>query len=207
MNGDFDKSLLNAEKCELLVGIDEAGRGPSAGPVVACACIVPQNLWPLLKDVKDSKKLSDAKRRELFILFNKLNIPRALAFVHAKEIDQINILEATFNAMAKAVNRLSPPTTALLAVDGNKTIKHLTGYKQTAVVKGDNKSLSVACASITAKVARDNWMLWLHKQYPYYNFASHKGYWTKQHEFNVRQHGLCPQHRRSFIPMWYQVNK
>lgn len=181
--------------CEYICGVDEVGRGPLAGPVVAAAVIMPKNL--ILPYVNDSKKLSEKKREALFddILTNAVSV--GLGSVDNHVIDEVNILNATFLAMKKAVEGLSIEPD-MIFVDGNRTIPNLL-FPQKAIVKGDSKSFSIACASILAKVSRDRKMLAYSKEYPLYDLENNKGYGSKKHYEGIRNFGLSPIHRRSFI--------
>lgn len=177
-----------------ICGIDEAGRGPLAGPVFAAAVILPEGLEEL--GINDSKKLSEKKRDVLFDIIKEKAIAYSVACADEKEIDRINILNATFLAMKRAVEGLSVrPDIAL--VDGNR--KPGTGIEEIAVVKGDAKSISIAAASILAKVSRDRYLTELDRQYPQYRFAQHKGYPTKLHYDMIKQYGVSPVHRLSFL--------
>jgi ribonuclease HII len=187
-----------------LAGIDEAGRGPLAGPVSAAAVIIPRELAEreqalLLRDINDSKKLTPSKREKLFIILaGNAGIQYGVGLASASEIDKINILRATYMAMARAVSALpSMPEHAL--VDG-LPVEGLP-CASTAIVQGDAKSLLIAAASIVAKVTRDRIMDELHKKYPVYGFIKHKGYGTKQHMQALFEHGPCPEHRLSFRPV------
>ena len=185
---------LKAKGYSLICGIDEAGRGPLAGPVFAAAVILPEGLENL--GINDSKKLSEKKRDQLFDLIREKAVACSVACATEKEIDEINILNATFLAMKRAVEGLSVrPQIAL--VDGNR--KPGTGVEEITLVKGDAKSISIAAASILAKVSRDRYLLDLDKQYPQYQFAQHKGYPTKLHYEMIKAHGVSPVHRRSFL--------
>ena len=185
---------LKAKGYSLICGIDEAGRGPLAGPVFAAAVILPEGLENL--GINDSKKLSEKKRDQLFDLIREKAVACSVACATEKEIDEINILNATFLAMKRAVEGLSVrPQIAL--VDGNR--KPGTGVEEITLVKGDAKSISIAAASILAKVSRDRYLLELDKQYPQYQFAKHKGYPTKLHYEMIKTHGVSPVHRRSFL--------
>jgi ribonuclease HII len=182
----------------LLAGVDEAGRGPWAGPVAAAAVVLrPDSLWP---ELNDSKKLSPAVRETLFEKILQEALFSAVRLVPAEIIDEKNILQATFLAMAQAVRALGVDP-ALVLVDGNRRIPHLPARTQETVVGGDGKSASIAAASVLAKVTRDRWMADAHKQFPQYNFASNKGYGTPDHIEALRQHGPSPLHRRSFAPI------
>lgn len=179
----------------VICGIDEAGRGPLAGPVCAAAVILPEGC--VIEGVNDSKKLSEKKREELFDVITETALDYSIAFADEREIDEFNILNATFIAMRRAVQGLKTvPSLAL--IDGNKT-PGLDGIEQWAIVKGDAKSANIAAASILAKVSRDRVLRELDKEYPQYEFARHKGYGTKLHYEKLREYGISPVHRRSFL--------
>jgi ribonuclease HII len=187
-----------------VAGVDEAGRGPLAGPVVAAAAILPSRwaesgLPAELKGLNDSKQLTEAQREKFFEFIHVCGeIEFAVNAVDATVIDEINILQATHRAMNNALATLSPlPAHAL--VDGLpvKTLR----VKQTAIVKGDSRSYSIAAASVLAKVTRGRLMLEFHAQFPQYGFAEHKGYGTAKHLAASAQHGACPIHRKSFSPL------
>ena len=185
---------LKAKGYETICGIDEAGRGPLAGPVFAAAVILPEGLEDI--GINDSKKLSEKKRDILFDIIKEKAIAFSIASADEKEIDEINILNATFLAMKRAVEGLSvSPDIAL--IDGNR--KPYTGIEELTVVKGDAKSISIAAASILAKVSRDRYLMELDRQYPQYQFAQHKGYPTKLHYDMIKQYGISPVHRLSFL--------
>lgn len=177
-----------------ICGVDEAGRGPLAGPVCAAAVILPENL--IIEDLNDSKKLSEKRREELFPIILEKAICTSVAFASVEEIEELNILNATFLAMQRAVEGLKIPTDFAL-IDGNRTPK--LNIPANAVVKGDAKSMSIAAASVLAKVSRDRLMLEYDKLYPEYNFAKHKGYATKQHYEAIANYGICNIHRKSFL--------
>ena len=183
-----------------LAGIDEAGRGPLAGPVVAAAVILPAECE--LTGIDDSKKISEAKRNILFDDINRFAVAIGIGICDEKIIDEINILQATFLAMKRAVSALTVDPGCLL-IDGNKTMpQHISGHQfpdQVPVVKGDSKSLSIAAASIVAKVTRDRIMKQYDEKYPEYGFARHKGYPTKAHFEAIEQFGICAIHRKSFL--------
>lgn len=181
-----------------ICGVDEAGRGPLAGPVCAAAVILPPHIE--IPGLNDSKKLTDKRRRELFPIIKEKAIAYAVAISDENEIDSINILQATFRAMERAVNDLSVKPEYVL-VDGNK-LPMLTTPAE-AVVHGDSLSASIAAASILAKVTRDNLMLEYAKSYPEYDFDIHKGYGTKAHYEALRIHGACPIHRMTFLKKFY----
>lgn len=175
-------------------GIDEAGRGPLAGPVYAAAVILPRDA--VILGLDDSKKLTEKKREALFDVITETATAYSIGFADEKEIDEINILQATFLAMKRAVDALSvKPDFAL--VDGNQDPK--LGIDTLTVVKGDAKSMSIAAASVLAKVSRDRFMLEAAKKYPQYEFAKHKGYGTKLHYERIEQYGICDIHRRTFL--------
>ncbi len=175
-------------------GIDEAGRGPLAGPVFAAAVILPVDC--VIEGLNDSKKLTEKKRDLLFDEIKEKAVAYCVASVDEKTIDEINILQADFVAMRKAVEGLSVKADFAL-VDGNQ-YPH-TGINEFCIVKGDSKSPSIAAASILAKVSRDRYMLELDKQYPEYQFARHKGYGTKLHYECIEKYGISPVHRKSFL--------
>ncbi len=183
-----------ARAAGVVCGVDEAGRGPLAGPVVAAAVILPENLR--IEGLNDSKKLSEKKRELLFGQIKGEALSWGVGFATEQEIDQINILQATYLAMNRAVKALNfTPKIAL--VDGNRD-PHL-GIPTELIVKGDGKSASIAAASILAKVTRDHFMLELAKEYPNYQFEKHKGYPTKAHYEAIEKYGISPVHRRSFL--------
>lgn len=182
---------------KLVAGVDEAGRGPLAGPVFAAAVILPRDFT--LPGLDDSKKLTAAKRKEFFqILTSSESVSFAVASASVEEIDHLNILRATHLAMRRAIAQLTPPPEHAL-IDGLPVRPF--PLPQTALVKGDSLSLSIAAASILAKVSRDQTMLVLDQKYPEYQFARHQGYGTALHLELLRRHGPCPAHRRSFSPV------
>ena len=184
------------ERSGIVCGIDEAGRGPLAGPVVAGAVILPEGCRILY--LNDSKKLSEKRREELFSEIKEKAVSWAIGVVSPEEIDEINILKATYKAMRQAFEKLSPVPQVLL--NDAVTIPGLSpALVQVPIIKGDAKSVSIAAASILAKVTRDHMMAEYDKLYPEYGFAKHKGYGTAAHIATVREHGPCPIHRRSFI--------
>ena len=187
-----------AEGVQLICGVDEAGRGPLAGPVCAAAVILPPYLE--LPGLNDSKKLSDKKRRELFPLIKEKAIAYGIAFADHEEIDRINILQATFLAMERAISQLSVrPELAL--IDGNRAKDF--GLPVETVVHGDSLSASIAAASILAKVTRDDWMEEKAKEYPQYGFEVHKAYGTKAHYAAIDAYGPSPIHRMTFLKKYY----
>ena len=200
---EFERVLWQQNLAHV-AGVDEAGRGPLAGPVVAAAVVLPPH-WretgvdERLRDLNDSKQLTEAQRENYFaILTAHPEIRFAIAVVDAETIDRINILQATHRAMNEALAQLQPSPQHVL-VDGRpvKTMR----FPQTALVKGDAKSYSIAAASVLAKVTRDRMMHEFHAQFPGYGFAEHKGYGTPQHLAAIAKFGACPIHRRSFAPI------
>lgn len=183
---------------DLICGVDEAGRGPLAGPVCAAAVILPKGL--VIPGLNDSKKLSDKRRRELFPIIQQEAVSFGIAFASQEEIDEINILQATFLAMRRAMEQLNPqPEFAL--IDGNRGTDF--GVPCKTVIKGDSLSANIAAASVLAKVTRDNWMMEAAEEYPGYGFEIHKGYGTKAHYAALEKLGPCPIHRRSFLKKLY----
>ena len=187
----FDKGL------RFVSGIDEAGRGPLAGPVVAAAVILSEET--IIEEVNDSKKLTPKKREILFDKIKSQALSYGIGIIDSVTIDKINILQATFLAMKQALNELKI-TPELVLVDGNHKIPGLE-IKQEAIISGDAKSQSIACASILAKVTRDKIMDEYAKQYPQYLFEKHKGYGTKAHIEAIKNFGACPIHRKTFAPL------
>lgn len=183
---------------DLICGVDEAGRGPLAGPVCAAAVILPKGL--VIPGLNDSKKLSDKRRRELFPIIQQEAVSVGIAFASQEEIDEINILQATFLAMRRAMEQLNPqPEFAL--IDGNRETDF--GVPCKTVIKGDSLSANIAAASVLAKVTRDNWMMEAAEKYPGYDFEIHKGYGTKAHYAALEKLGPCPIHRRTFLKKLY----
>ena len=183
--------------CEYICGIDEVGRGPFAGPVVACAVILPKDCDILY--LNDSKKLSEKKREELFVEIKEKAVSYGIGIVSEKVIDEINILQATYEAMRQAINNLSVKPDILL---NDAVTIPLVDIKQVPIIKGDAKSASIAAASIVAKVTRDHMMEEFDLVYPGYEFAKNKGYGTKAHRDALKAIGPCEIHRRSFISKW-----
>lgn len=178
----------------IICGVDEAGRGPLAGPVYAAAVILPSDC--VIEGLNDSKKLTEKKREALFDEIKEKALAYGIASADEKEIDEINILNATFLAMKRAITSLSVrPDLAL--IDGNQ--KPHTDIEEVTVIKGDAKSMSIAAASVLAKVSRDRFMLEMAEKYPQYEFARHKGYGTKLHYKKIAQYGVCDIHRRTFL--------
>lgn len=178
----------------VVCGIDEAGRGPLAGPVYAAAVILPDGLEDM--GINDSKKMSEKKREALFDIIIENATAYGIGFATETEIDEINILNATFLAMRRAVEAMGVKPDLVL-VDGNR--KPNTGYEEITLVKGDAKSISISAASILAKVSRDRYMKDLAERHPEYKFEQHKGYGTKLHYEMIEQYGILPDHRRSFL--------
>lgn len=183
---------------KVICGVDEAGRGPLAGPVCAAAVILPPNAE--IPGLNDSKKLSDKKRRELYPIIKEQAIAYGIAFADHTEIDEINILQATYLAMERAINQLSvKPELAL--IDGNRAKDF--GIPVETVVHGDSLSASIAAASVLAKVTRDDYMLKMAQEYPGYDFEIHKGYGTKAHYAALTKLGPSPIHRMTFLKKFY----
>jgi ribonuclease HII len=188
----FEKNARE-EGYQLIAGVDEAGRGPLAGPVVAAAVILPHDY--INSEINDSKQLSAAKREKLYDVIEKDAVAVAMRIVEADIIDDVNILQASLQAMRDAVLELSESPDFIL-VDGLHRIPIITPQKP--LVKGDCLSISIAAASIMAKVTRDRIMEMYHRQFPQYNFRQNKGYGTKEHLDAIREFGVCKIHRKSF---------
>ena len=187
-----------SEDIQLICGVDEAGRGPLAGPVCAAAVILPKDLE--IPGLTDSKKLTDKKRRELFPVIRQQAVAYGIGVASHREIDEINILQATFLAMQRALDQLTvKPDLAL--IDGNREKDF--GIPVRTVVKGDSLSANIAAASILAKVSRDNLMQEMAESYPQYGFEIHKGYGTKAHYAALREFGASPIHRMTFLKKFY----
>ena len=194
---EFEQKYLDAGY-KLICGVDEAGRGPLAGPVCAAAVILPPNID--IPGLNDSKKLSDQKRRELFPIICEKAIAYGIAFATHEEIDEINILQATYLAMERAISQLEPKADFAL-IDGNRAKDF--GIPLETVVGGDGRSASIAAASVLAKVTRDNYMMEMAEKYPEYGFEIHKGYGTKAHYAALTQLGPSPIHRTTFLKKFY----
>ncbi len=181
------------QKYALVAGLDEAGRGPLAGPVVAAAVILPSGL--IMECIRDSKKITEQKRKRVFWKIVQNAVDVGVGIIEVDIIDRINILQSTKRAMELAVKdlRIKPD---ILLIDAVKLQN--VDVKQYAIVKGESVSASIAAASIVAKVVRDDMMLDYHEKYPFYNFKKHKGYSTKEHIKSLQLHGPCPIHRKSF---------
>jgi ribonuclease HII len=180
-----------------IAGLDEAGRGPLAGPVVAAAVVLPEGL--LIPGVADSKQVAEALRETLYGEIIAAAVACGIGIVDERTIDEVNIREASIIAMERALAAITPPPDHLL-IDGNFTLPRISIF-QRPIVKGDCLSHSIAAASILAKVTRDRLMRELHERFPHYNFQKHKGYGTKEHVEMLRLHGPCEAHRRSFEPV------
>lgn len=192
------ENSLYSETVQLICGVDEAGRGPLAGPVCAAAVILPRDLQ--IHGLTDSKKLTDKKRRELFPVIQQQAVAFGIGLASEQEIDEINILQATFLAMQRALDQLGvKPDLAL--IDGNRETDF--GLPVKTMVKGDSLSANIAAASILAKVTRDDIMIQLAQEYPEYGFEIHKGYGTKAHYAALAEHGPSAIHRRSFLKKFY----
>ena len=191
---EFEKAAVNSG-FSCICGVDEAGRGPLAGPVCAAAVILPEGA--VIAGLDDSKKLTEKKRERLYDIIKTTAVAYSVAYGTLEEIETVNILEATYLAMNRAIEGLNiKPDFAL--IDGNRVPRGIKIPCET-IVKGDSKSMSVAAASVLAKVTRDRLMLEYDKKYPEYNFKKHKGYGTKEHTELIKQYGPCEIHRLSFL--------
>ena len=195
---EIENSLF-AQHITDICGVDEAGRGPLAGPVCAAAVILPPNLE--IPGLNDSKKLTDKKRRELFPIIQEQAIAYGIAFASEQEIDELNILQATFLAMQRAIDQLEGKAKFAL-IDGNREKDF--GIPVRTVVKGDSRSANIAAASVLAKVTRDIYMEELAEKYPQYGFEIHKGYGTKAHYAALTEHGASEVHRKTFLKKFYE---
>lgn len=206
-NKDLDllqyEHMLEEKGYKLIAGADEVGRGPLAGPVVTCACIMPLEPENIIDGVWDSKKLSEKKRNELFDKICEKAISFRIEFISEKLIDEINILNATKLCMANSINNLevTPDIVLVDALDG-LDVK----VKTLPIIHGDALSYLIGCASILAKVTRDRFMEEQAKLYPNYGFEKHKGYGTKAHIEAIKEHGACPIHRKTFIKNFIEVS-
>lgn len=189
---------LKQQGIGVICGVDEAGRGPLAGPVYAAAVILPEYLE--IPGLDDSKKLTDKRRRELMPIIKEQAIAYGIGVATEKEIDEINILQATFLAMQRAIDQLEGKADFAL-IDGNREKDF--GLPVMTVVKGDSRSANIAAASVLAKVSRDDYMDEMAKQYPQYGFEIHKGYGTKAHYEALRTYGHCDLHRVTFLKKFY----
>lgn len=188
------ENSLYAEGYSFVAGVDEAGRGPLAGPVCAAAVIFPKDT--IIEGINDSKKLSEKKREHLFDVITNSALAYSIEFVSPDVIDEINIRQATSLAMHNAVKNLEKKADFVI-IDGNDNIPYDIPYQY--VIKGDAKSQTIAAASILAKVSRDRLMVEVDNQYPEYGFAKHKGYGTKAHMEAIQKYGVLPVHRKSFM--------
>ena len=195
---EFEKEAL-AKGYKSVCGVDEAGRGPLAGPVCAAAVILPEGV--IIDCVNDSKKLSEKKRESLFDVIREQALSYSIAYATVDEIEEINILNATMLAMRRAIDGLEIKADYAM-IDGNK-IPPLD-IDAECIVKGDAKSMSIACASILAKVSRDRLLYKYAEEYPMYGFDKHKGYGTKVHREAILKYGPCPYHRKSFLKKLYK---
>ena len=195
---EFEKEAL-AKGYKSVCGVDEAGRGPLAGPVCAAAVILPEGV--IIDGVNDSKKLSEKKRESLFDVIREQALSYSIAYATVDEIEEINILNATMLAMRRAIDGLDIKADYAM-IDGNK-IPPLD-IDAECIVKGDAKSMSIACASILAKVSRDRLLYKYAEEYPMYGFDKHNGYGTKVHREAILKYGPCPYHRKSFLKKLYK---
>lgn len=191
---EYENNLYK-EGVTLIAGVDEVGRGPLIGPVVACACILPVNFYH--KDIKDSKKLSEKKREEMYKIIKENAISIGLGIVSEKVIDEVNIYEATKIAMKEAIKNLNITPEHVL-IDAMKLELNIPS---TSIIKGDDKSESIAAASIIAKVTRDHMLDEMDKEYPMYDLKNNKGYGTKKHLEALQTYGPCKYHRVSYSPV------
>ena len=192
------EDALKEKHVGVICGVDEAGRGPLAGPVYAAAVILPEHLE--ISGLDDSKKLTDKRRRELMPIIKEQAVAYGIGYATEQEIDEINILQATFLAMERAIAQLNGKADFAL-IDGNREKDF--GLPVMTVVKGDSRSANIAAASILAKVSRDDYMEQMASQYPQYGFEIHKGYGTKAHYEALRTYGHCPLHRVTFLKKFY----
>lgn len=195
---EFEKEAL-AKGYKSVCGVDEAGRGPLAGPVCAAAVILPEGV--IIDGVNDSKKLSEKKRESLFDVIREQALSYSIAYATVDEIEEINILNATMLAMRRAIDGLDIKADNAM-IDGNKIPP--IDIDAECIVKGDAKSMSIACASILAKVSRDRLLYKYAEEYPMYGFDKHKGYGTKVHREAILKYGPCPYHRKSFLKKLYK---
>lgn len=195
---EFEKEAL-AKGYKSVCGVDEAGRGPLAGPVCAAAVILPEGV--IIDGVNDSKKLSEKKRESLFDVIREQALSYSIAYATVDEIEEINILNATMLAMRRAIDGLDIKVDYAM-IDGNKIPP--INIDAECIVKGDAKSMSIACASILAKVSRDRLLYKYAEEYPMYGFDKHKGYGTKVHREAILKYGPCPYHRKSFLKKLYK---
>ena len=197
---EYENNLYK-EGVTLVAGVDEVGRGPLIGPVVACACILPVNFYH--KDIKDSKKLSEKKREEMYKIIKENALAIGLGIVSEKVIDEVNIYEATKIAMKEAIKNLNITPEHVL-IDAMKLELNISS---TSIIKGDAKSESIAAASIIAKVTRDHMLDEMDKEYPMYDLKNNKGYGTKKHLEALQTYGPCKYHRVSYSPVRNALNE
>ena len=190
---DYFERMYYVQGYQRIAGVDEVGRGPLAGPVVAAAVILPKD--GIGEELFDSKKISSKKREKLYELIFSKALGVGIGTIRQEEIDLLNILQATLKAMSLAVKNLPTPPDFLL-IDGLQGLR--LSIPQKTIRKGDQLSNSIAAASIVAKVTRDRMMLECHQKYPQYNFAKHKGYGTKEHRMAIEKFGVCELHRKTF---------
>lgn len=195
---EFEKEAL-AKGYKAVCGVDEAGRGPLAGPVCAAAVILPEGV--VIDGVNDSKKLSEKKRESLFDVIREQTLAYSIAYATVDEIEEINILNATMLAMRRAIDGLNVKADYAM-IDGNRLPR--LDIDGECIVKGDAKSMSIACASILAKVSRDRLLYKYAEEYPMYGFDKHKGYGTAAHREAILKYGPCPYHRKSFLKKLYK---
>ncbi len=196
----YDRGLLRKLRAERFIGVDEAGRGPLAGPVVVGAVELPGAIPPELNAIKDSKLLAPARRERLFSALRASGIRYAAAWAGPAEIERLNILRATLESMRRAVQSLGTSSSTLVGVDGNRAIAGLS-CPQLTIVEGDRRSWAIAAASVVAKVLRDRWMRRLDYLHPGYGFAVNKGYGTPDHLAALSRLGPSPVHRRNYAPV------
>lgn len=194
---DYEE-MLNEKGYNLICGVDEAGRGPLAGPVVAAAVILKKGC--IIEGLDDSKKLTESKREKLYDIIIDNAISYQIVFIDEKKIDEINILNATMLAMKTSIEQLGVDPDICL-IDGN--MAPATKFKTEAIIKGDSKCKSIAAASVLAKVSRDRFMMKLHEKYPQYKFDKHKGYGTSLHYQMINEFGAADIHRKSFLKKYY----
>ena len=193
---NIDYELSFWQNNEIVAGVDEAGRGPLAGPVVAAAVILPSN-FNISIGINDSKKLNEKQREVIFNLLSNIVVDSNVTFINSEIIDKINIRRATLLAMQKCVTSLNKDISHIF-IDGNYFEHEKINF--TTIIKGDSKVLSIAAASIMAKVTRDRWMVEVaDAEYPKYGFAQHKGYGTREHIQAIIKYGICPLHRKTFL--------
>jgi len=197
------ETTLKETGIKLVAGVDEAGRGAWAGPIVAAAVILPEAM-PDNLGINDSKQLTPAQRDELFVKIQELAVAVGVGVVEVDEIDRLGVAQATYVGMARAVEGLQPKPEFIL-VDGFKV--NFKGAPSSGIIGGDAKVISIAAASIMAKVARDRLMVELHNKYPRFGFAIHKGYGTALHQERIVKHGVCPAHRKSFAPVKIMLHR